>query len=255
MTRRTTKLAAVYLLLGLAAIWVVAWGLVLACPMHAAHRSKLEFPGDSRGDMATGLWYLTSWSFARPGSVRRMWYVQADEPGSIPSSPWGAYAIRDMEDPIAAARQWAVGGPLAWGDLGRAVREFQEGGTPMHGLEDARGWPALALGVRYAGFDPYRPGTLRADGGIMLPPLLRTRSQAFIRRSGADAATVRALPLTPLWPGLLADTLFYALLFASLHQLTAWGRRARRRGRGRCAACGYDLTGIDGVCPECGAAR
>ena len=65
----------------------------------------------------------------------------------------------------------------------------------------------------------------------------------------------RPFPTKLLWPGLIADTLFYALLFAGLHQLAGWRRRTRRRRRGRCAACGYDLTGIDGVCPECGGVR
>lgn len=35
----------------------------------------------------------------------------------------------------------------------------------------------------------------------------------------------------------------------------SFGRRARARARvrrGLCPACGYDLTGIHGVCPECG---
>lgn len=34
-----------------------------------------------------------------------------------------------------------------------------------------------------------------------------------------------------------------------------WWRRLRRRRRGCCLACGYDLTGnVSGACPECGAA-
>lgn len=33
-----------------------------------------------------------------------------------------------------------------------------------------------------------------------------------------------------------------------------WWRRLRRRRRGCCVACGYDLTGnVSGACPECGA--
>lgn len=50
----------------------------------------------------------------------------------------------------------------------------------------------------------------------------------------------------PMWPLILVA----GATFAGTH-LTA--RRRRRWGRdGKCLACGYDLTGIDGVCPECG---
>ena len=40
--------------------------------------------------------------------------------------------------------------------------------------------------------------------------------------------------------------------------LVGWpaARRWRRRRRGQCEACGYNLTGnVSGVCPECGQAR
>jgi hypothetical protein len=59
------------------------------------------------------------------------------------------------------------------------------------------------------------------------------------------------IPLTPVLPGFLLNTLFYAavlrvpLMFFPL-------RRWRRRRRGRCVECNYDLTGIDAPCPECG---
>ncbi len=63
------------------------------------------------------------------------------------------------------------------------------------------------------------------------------------------------LPIMPIWLGFSANTLLYGAL--------AWGvlfapgvvRRWRRRRRGACVGCGYDLKGIapGGVCPECGA--
>ena len=53
--------------------------------------------------------------------------------------------------------------------------------------------------------------------------------------------------------------LVFVLLF-SFHAIDIYfgpsiGRRERRRKRGYCAECGYDLTGnISGACPECGTA-
>jgi hypothetical protein len=63
-----------------------------------------------------------------------------------------------------------------------------------------------------------------------------------------------ALPLLPLWPGFLLNTAFYALLLFALVRTPRVLRRAVRRRRGRCAACGYDRAGLDplAACPECG---
>ena len=50
----------------------------------------------------------------------------------------------------------------------------------------------------------------------------------------------------PLWMPVLAAG-------AVLGRMLYTGARAVRRTQvGHCPTCGYDLTGIDGVCPECG---
>ncbi len=67
------------------------------------------------------------------------------------------------------------------------------------------------------------------------------------------------LPLRPIWPGFAINTVFYTailwLLFAAPFALRRW----RRRKRGLCPACGYDLRGRppnsgSQACPECGKA-
>jgi len=80
----------------------------------------------------------------------------------------------------------------------------------------------------------------------------------------------RTLPLRPILPGFLVNTLFYAATWFCIFFGVAALRRAIRRGRGRCVKCGYDLRGqrtsdeaterrSDGGvrigCPECGWGR
>ena len=64
-----------------------------------------------------------------------------------------------------------------------------------------------------------------------------------------------ALPLLPLWPGFAINTVFYALMLLLAWRTLGTIRRAARRRRGRCAACGYERGGLDAnaACPECGA--
>lgn len=65
-------------------------------------------------------------------------------------------------------------------------------------------------------------------------------------------STFFRFPLRPYWPGLLANTLFYAVLALTLMVLLRWRRTRRRLARGLCVACGYELGEGVAVCPECG---
>ena len=103
-----------------------------------------------------------------------------------------------------------------------------------------------SFGVRWtAGYrsDPKPTGALRVGGKAL---------KSWQRLPGYEFW----FPCIPLWKGLLADTLFYALLVWCLRRgfvrLRGWHRRHRLGSMWRCP-CGYDLRGLVGkVCPECG---
>ncbi|MDY7109254.1 MAG: hypothetical protein SYC29_11525, partial [Planctomycetota bacterium] len=87
------------------------------------------------------------------------------------------------------------------------------------------------------------------EGGIMLPP------REGYRYYDMDFwLAPRVLPLRPMWPGFLINTLFYAAVLWLLIPGPFMLRRLIRRRRGRCVKCGYDLRGaLPGAgCPECG---
>ncbi len=63
----------------------------------------------------------------------------------------------------------------------------------------------------------------------------------------------KVLPLRPIFPGFLINTLFYGVILWLLWSAPFATRRLIRKRRGQCVRCGYDLTGAGHVvCPECG---
>jgi len=74
---------------------------------------------------------------------------------------------------------------------------------------------------------------------------------ALVRERWPTKFAMRAfLPLRPIWWGLIADSLLFAVVLAlALYALVAVRAIVRRR-RGRCARCGFPVQ--SGRCPECG---
>jgi len=112
---------------------------------------------------------------------------------------------------------------------------------------DARGWPMLSMQAHWNGSDTAHEHVHRWRWGIAL-------SGNVVKSAKRIAyGDLKVLPLRPMWPGFVVNTLFYAaivwLIFLAPFQL----RRASRTRRGRCSACGYPI-GASPVCTECGAA-
>ncbi|MEQ8316924.1 MAG: hypothetical protein RIE77_13710 [Phycisphaerales bacterium] len=64
-----------------------------------------------------------------------------------------------------------------------------------------------------------------------------------------------AIPLRPIWPGLAGNVAFYMALVLVPFVGVRLVRTRRRRARGRCVACNYELGDGISVCPECGLGR
>ncbi|MFG0258779.1 MAG: hypothetical protein ACF8LK_00390 [Phycisphaerales bacterium JB041] len=118
---------------------------------------------------------------------------------------------------------------------------------------ESRGFPLRAL-RSYVVADITAQDDISADGTFAVQDwkVLRTvGALAITDESPSDQGA--ALPYLPYWPGLLANTLFYTLLwwlaFASLRMV----KHNRRYRRGLCPLCRYDLLAdYSNGCSECG---
>lgn len=126
-------------------------------------------------------------------------------------------------------------------------------------MTSAWGWPMLCLkGVERIQHlhkpDGTIAGTTSAFHGYWLA------GGTPVRQRTTPAPRIRNLPLTPIWKGYLANSLFYAAVWLIIGLAatcsTRVARRTLRRRRGLCTRCAYDLKGLTPgtPCPECGQA-
>ena len=104
---------------------------------------------------------------------------------------------------------------------------------------DTIGWPFPC--VAKTTFRTFNPDSVAESGSLTFAPRI------------SRALGLRDLPARPVLPGLAADSLILGTLVFVAASLPAHVRRALRRRRGLCPACGYDLRATPGQCPECGA--
>ena len=123
--------------------------------------------------------------------------------------------------------------PIDWPDARVEVPSW----VPTPDPKSGNGGGAVACGV------PLLCMKSRIDGNTPVTSLRWTR--------GKSHKSVY-LPVVPILPGLLLNTLFYAFLFSTPWTLRAHRRHLRLR-RGHCPSCNYDLRhNYNSPCPECG---
>lgn len=138
-----------------------------------------------------------------------------------------------------------------WASTGAESSETRAG-WPFRAFE-CRNTAQLAIFTGSSSMMVQRAPAGPLDGGWELPAFTGGRIGGAL--GGAMGGTWRAIPLRPIWGGLLADIAILGVAWlVVLFGFSAMRARSRRR-RGRCASCGYDLRS-SGVthdrCPECG---
>jgi hypothetical protein len=155
---------------------------------------------------------------------------------------WGPKVI-ERRDKDGAMQPFSV--TELWESFGRRERELQWG----HWIE--AGWPWFAL---EGDVSP----TIANGLTTSLPPVSMAELIVPARTLLGLPREPRLVPVHPLWSGFARDVVFYSAIWFVLCIGRDSLRVHRRRVRGRCPCCNYDLRGLTQdatCCPECGAAR
>lgn len=116
------------------------------------------------------------------------------------------------------------------------------------------GWPALSAQAHGA----YNDTTVLANGDFAQSThggFTSSVPSGFVSKIKVSSPLSKSvyLPYRPIWSGLMVNTIFWAMVVATVHSIKRAYRHARRMRKGRCPMCSYELgfTFKDG-CPECG---
>lgn len=247
---RWVRLFITALMLGFATTVVVAWSLAAWLPPSswshlevAVRYEEVSIRGNpgaigAKTVATLKVVSLRAYRASTPGACRQWWERY--------QGPWrGHVAFRNAINGATSGEIVEVPSLDGWGTVGQA---FATSGTRAGDkCEHATGWPWLCGWYEITsarggnGYD--------VTGGIALP--VRVSATPSV-----EAWQVRALPLRPMWRGILRCTSAYAASWFGVLVCAGVYRRWRRRRSGRCAGCAYDMTGLRTgcPCPECGAA-
>ncbi len=116
------------------------------------------------------------------------------------------------------------------------------------------GWPIRAMEGESR---PTTTGKPEYAWAVPLSSIVTLRAVLVVGKAKVwTSSATRLVPLRPIWPGFLGNTVLYAVVALGMIGGAWLVRRAYRRWRGCCIGCGYDLRGdLDRGCPECGDKR
>ncbi len=216
----------VFLALGVVANVLVAWVIALTVDYDRCDGFRTGFHLDpSSPDDHTG------WKLLRLEGFGTSWYI----------AKWQDY-FPSQGLPTAKSPDWNLG--MLVDEFFSALQVSSKGSglaTHCDGHAFLRGWPFRSF-MCVVRENPTGVGTV---GILAIDSHLR------------DGYDVRYLPLRPILPGVVINTIVYAIVLRILWIGPQRVQRVLRRSRGKCVACGYDLRGNSQSpeCPECGTSR
>lgn len=143
--------------------------------------------------------------------------------------------------------------------LGHTVRRLEDTNPTTKASEEMLscnlyisrwGWPMRSLEIQW----PHSQNMLVSIWLFKKPTEAALRTGLPVSTSITRSPERTHLPLMPVWPGFFVNSLLYSAIACALLCGPGMARRLRRRRRGWCISCGYDLAGLP-KCPECGRNR
>ena len=130
------------------------------------------------------------------------------------------------------------------------VREQDAGEWDDMRYDYGVGWPWAWASFKFECDRVLDPVTGKTENGPRWAVQLPSREFSV---NGIRAFDINFLTWNPIWPGLIASTVFWGLASFALTALAGRFVRRRRLAKGLCPECRYDLRGLapGTVCPEC----
>lgn len=243
MRRRTLVRAVVSLAAGLAITLAVATILSLRILPEPTPTTRVTFDWDH----PYGAGWLMTVDHTRPGWTRRGRALVSPATYGLAGSQTGGASMMLAIEPTpekASPLPIALGPNDIEADFSPAAGSHP-GTLLCWPIQTRTGWPLRAMAYWHEGF--YGWGEFVWSRGAGPSGISHGREIGTATLPFAE----RVIPLQPLWTGLICNTLIHGgILFLGATTVSA-RRTARRRRRGQCVHCGYDLAGL-ATCPECG---
>lgn len=251
---------ALCLLLGLFSSWLVAWGIAVGWWIGWFGRPTGT---GGRGCFLSESLLVEVYQFHEHGQSRTLWFVtRADR------DEWFRDSAMERIDRMHGNDRLAMQDPSSV--LPSEVSTLHHLAATFPDRPEARrvddhslvtielisyGWPMRCVSETVVSRHTFAAGALGRRASNV------TREQYWLwnthiphRSAGAGFVPPDLmLPIRPLPVGWMLNTLFYGLVWALPLIAVPLVQRVRRRRRGLCDACAYDLAGAaSAACPECG---